>query len=974
MAEISVIRLVSSITQLVIFGSKVVSRLHEFQSSVNEVPKTFRDIMIQLPLVIDTLKQTERQADAGHVGEETAKALRPVVDECLSQIKLLEDILAKAMPAKEDSDWKRRFKALSSFAHDGDVQKITASLERYVQTLTYYQASQRFEPILEIPRRKTCFMVRFDQDPNFIGREDTIKEIGERFKMRQRRVAVAGIGGVGKSQIAIEYCYRYRDSHPEANVFWVHASNYARFKEEYKNIARELSLPGIDDPDVDTLQLVSKWLSDDINGPWLLVLDNADDMEILFGSNSPTSPQQKIQGPATTLASYLPRSPNGSIIITTRDRRVGERLANRQKPISVLPFMTADAEKLLRCKTLESDEWDRVESIELLEALGYLPLAITQAAAFVSENDITITEYLEMLRAGNSDTEDILEEDLLDPGRDPEIRNSVFQTWRLSFDQIRRQKPRAAEILSLMAVLDRQAISDALLRNDDERNVEFITAVGTLKAFSLITEERKGAIFGMHRLVQFSTQMWLKSKHELIKWQEKALEVVSKHCPSNGEYENWASWRAVNPHVQAVLGYDLQTECCLLQRAAILNGKGWYDRAQVRYSAAYDNMIEALAIREKILGPDNALTLDTAYNLGNLYLDQDKLTEAETMYERALAGKERILGPDHSSTLETVNSLGNLYGHQDRPGEAEMMHKRALAGFEKALGLDHTSTLRTVNDLANFYLYRDKLDEAEALYKRALAEFEEALGLDYMSMRGTVNGLGNLYMRRGRLGEAETMYKRALIGEEKALGPDHTSTLTTVHCLGALYHHQENLGEAEVMYKRALAGYKKALGSDHTWTLTTVHCLGDLYRCQEKFNEAEAMYKWALVGFEKALGSDHTWTLTTVYCQGNLYYRQEKLNKAEVMYKRALAGFEKALGPDHTTTLATVNSLGGLYSRQNKFDKTEAMYERALAGYENALGPNHTWTLATAECLGMLFQSQGQLDKAEAMFKRALPR
>jgi hypothetical protein len=197
MAEIAVIGLVSSIIQIVDFGSKVVSRLNEFQSTVDEVPKTFRDIKIQLPLVIDTLKQTQRQADAGCVNEETAKALRPVIDECLSQVKLLGDILVKAMPAKDDSDWKRRFKALSSFAHDGTVQQITARLERYVQTLTYYQSSQYSKPTLKPPQRKTCFMVNFDQDPNFIGREDIIKEIGERFKMRQCRVAISGIGGVG---------------------------------------------------------------------------------------------------------------------------------------------------------------------------------------------------------------------------------------------------------------------------------------------------------------------------------------------------------------------------------------------------------------------------------------------------------------------------------------------------------------------------------------------------------------------------------------------------------------------------------------------------------------------------------------------------------------------------------------------------------------------------------------------------------
>lgn len=307
-----------------------------------------------------------------------------------------------------------------------------------------------------------------------------------------------------KSQIAIEYCYRYRHHHPKANIFWVHASNHARFAEAYYEIARELALPEIDNPDIDTLQLVLKWLNNNANGPWLLVLDNADDIETFFGSSRYSLPGQVKQSP-TALVSYLPQSSNGAIVITTRDRRIGKRLASREKPIAVLPFEMEDAERLLQ-KTLGEYELNSEESMALLEALDCLPLAITQAAAFIRENEISLLDYLELLRAGDEEVKDMLAENHYDPGRDLEIRNSVFQTWKISFDSIRKQKPRAAEILSLMAVLDRQAIQDKLVRRDDERKIDFITAIGTLKAFSLITEEKGGATFGMHRLVQLSTQ------------------------------------------------------------------------------------------------------------------------------------------------------------------------------------------------------------------------------------------------------------------------------------------------------------------------------------------------------------------------------------------------------------------------------------------------------------------------------------
>jgi hypothetical protein len=328
-----------------------------------------------------------------------------------------------------------------------------------------------------------------------------------------------------KSQIAIEYCYRYRRDHPKASIFWVHASNHARFTEAYHEIARELVLPDIDNPDIDTLQLVLKWLNNDGNGPWLLVLDNADDIQTFFGSSRHTSSGQDGQ-PPTALVSYLPQSSKGGMVITTRDRRIGERLASREKPIVVLPFEMEDAKRLLQ-NTLCEDELKDEESMALLEALDFLPLAITQADAFIRENDISLVDYLESLRASDEEMKDLLAEDQHDPGRDLEIRNSVFQTWRMSFESIRKQKPRAAEILSLMAALDRQAIQEVLIRRGDERKIDFTTAIGILKAFSLITEEKGRGTFGMHRLVQLSTQRWLEQEDVIEEWQERALIAVS---------------------------------------------------------------------------------------------------------------------------------------------------------------------------------------------------------------------------------------------------------------------------------------------------------------------------------------------------------------------------------------------------------------------------------------------------------------
>ena len=151
-----------------------------------------------------------------------------------------------------------------------------------------------------------------------------------------------------KSQIAIQYCYRYKSEQPHGHVFWVHCGSVARFDQGYKEIARKLNLPGLHDQAVDIVKSVCDWLSDDGNGPWFLILDNADDKEIFFGPSSNSQPQDGLQQQLGPLARLIPRSLHGLTLITTRDRRVGERLAERDRPITVLPLEVEDAEDMLR--------------------------------------------------------------------------------------------------------------------------------------------------------------------------------------------------------------------------------------------------------------------------------------------------------------------------------------------------------------------------------------------------------------------------------------------------------------------------------------------------------------------------------------------------------------------------------------------------------------------------------------------------
>ena len=218
---LAAVGLASAIVQLIDFGSKVVIRLREFSAEVDEVPKTFRSIKVQLPLILSILQQTKDQADARQVDEDTARALEAVVGECTATVKQLDERLTKALPNDKASPWQRYRKALSSLAQDKKIVELQASIERFIPTLTSYQtlviskdlslrpAAGSSDANPPKPNRKPCFMVQFEQDPNFVGREDELREITARFK-EQHRVVLSGIGGVGyvRSLSASDFDFR----------------------------------------------------------------------------------------------------------------------------------------------------------------------------------------------------------------------------------------------------------------------------------------------------------------------------------------------------------------------------------------------------------------------------------------------------------------------------------------------------------------------------------------------------------------------------------------------------------------------------------------------------------------------------------------------------------------------------------------------------------------------------------------------
>ncbi|KAJ5635765.1 uncharacterized protein N7484_009078 [Penicillium longicatenatum] len=753
---------------------------------------------------------------------------------------------------------------------------------------------------------------------NFVGRQAELDSLWQYLKptdSQSRKVAVLhGLGGMGKTQLAVRFAREHK--HDFTTVLWLNGKDRDTLLQSFSSTLSRLPGHSQNHEAINNEELegrakqVLRWLATDGNSRWLLIFDNIDQYSPI---------DSDIDG-GYDIGTFFPPADHGFILITSR--LLGLTELGRSFPVRKLDL--TDAIQLLsqNCGLTTNTTKDLESSPDILtlsSRLDGLPLAITIAAAFMRQTGASVTEYLQYYQESWSDLQ------LQSSAGRQYQQGNMLQTWMISYREIQKRDPNAAQLLLLLARFDNRDIWYELvkggqcasnipswLKKATSSGLAFKTTLRTLIGFSFLETKQQEGSYAMHPVVKDWCLHIISNDNNVNSIQICELALISVGCivPGANDKNSSELQRRLIPHANYVQHGELSGNDFAIWRAF--------------------------------------------HGLGNLYSTQGKLKEANETYQRALAGYEKALGPDHASTLHTVHDLGTLYKRQDKLQLAEKMYQRALAGCEIALGPDHTYTLNVVHSLGHLYHIQDKRKEAEEIYQRALVGFEK-VGPDHTHTLDAVHSLGHLYCAQyNKLKEAEEMYQRVLVGYEKALGPDHVSTLAIVRSLGSLYRRQDKLEEAEKMYQRALVGYEMALGPDHTYTLTTVLGLGHLYYIQGKQKEAEAMYQRAIAGHEKTLGPDHTRTLDAVHSLGNLYYIQDKLKEANEMYQRALAGYEKALGSDHASTLAIIRCLGNLYRHQDNLKEAEKMYQRALAGYEKTLGSDHRMTQRVLEQLGKL--------------------
>ncbi|KAF2716694.1 hypothetical protein K431DRAFT_307599 [Polychaeton citri CBS 116435] len=428
-------------------------------------------------------------------------------------------------------------------------------------------------------------IIPFHHDPDHVERSALLDEVSGKLSVSGARVALFGLGGAGKTRLAVEYARQVRKRSPQTWALWLHAGTAARFEQSVRDVAEHMRIHGRHDPKANIFQLFRVWLCNRKKGEWLVILDSVDDAGFLFAKPATAAERRLID--------YLPVCEHGSILFTTRSQHVASLLTHTSQIIHVPPMVPSDAQELLQ-KKLGGEERDRY--CQLAVALDCLPLALAQAAAYIHQRrpKCSIKDYLAKLQNSRSRTT-LLRSDPQFPDRDEEASSSILKTWQISFDYISRMRPSAADLLSTMSFCDPQAIPEILMHDnrssDDSHDLDqvcddsFGEDVTTLRSFSFISATTDRESWEMHRLVQDATRMWLEDRRRLEVFQARFIHRLNEVFPS-GHYENWQACQLLFPHAQFVAGQPPSDENTRSRWASVMYHAAWYAWQKGQLAAA----------------------------------------------------------------------------------------------------------------------------------------------------------------------------------------------------------------------------------------------------------------------------------------------------------------------------------------------------------------------------------------------------
>ncbi|KAF3904662.1 Nephrocystin-3 [Orbilia brochopaga] len=561
----------------------------------------------------------------------------------------------------------------------------------------------------------------------------------------------------------------------------------------------------------------------------------------------------------------------------------------------------------------------------LLKALDYMPLAISHAAAYINQRHprITVDKYTQQLITNGEELERLLSRNSFELNRDRDAPRSILATWQISFEHIRRENRSAADLLSFMSFFNPQGIPEFMPRDcfdggpDWEHNFE--ENLSLLTSYSLVKANTDGAL-EMHRLVQFATRSWLRSRDKEKEMRQKFLAALSEAFP-DGTFETWPQCRLLLPHVEPWVNTHLKEKADIGYWATILTNAAWYLKCQKVF------------------------------------------IQAEILARRSVAANTDLRGRRHPLTRESTHVLIEIWtsGYTSLPEDAEETVRMTLEADVQQHGPASERALSAWSQLGMVYYSQRRYDKAEEIHRWVVQKQREALGSKNLATLVERNKVAMSLAMQGKLKDAEQIYRQVLSIQENDRKKEDPELIMVKWHLGVVLKNQERYEEAREFLQGAVEDCEKVFGEGHSGKLDVRFDLAQVFQWQEKYEQAEQILQDILENLKGRSEGSHLFNLSVRHSLAVVKLRQGKSQEAELIFEEVLAGREKLLAEDHLyseDTLATVECLAFCYWKQGRYDAAFDMYRRAYDGYERLKGPHHSFTLDCREQFEEMLQER----------------
>jgi tetratricopeptide (TPR) repeat protein len=760
---------------------------------------------------------------------------------------------------------------------------------------------------------------------------------------------VQGMGGIGKTQLAVEFAHRY--GRYFGGVHWLDCAESDAISAEITSCGSKMQLRPWPRKRADQVErTLAAWSG--IDRRRLVILDNLEDT-----------------GAAREWLQHL-RSVGTAQLVTARFGRWPKDLGVESLRLRI--FTLDESLEFLR-QYLPADRATDQELSSLAERLGRLPLALELAGRYLHDTRVlSVGAYLQRIDQGLSHPS--MRDWEATRGSPTDHDLNLAHSFALSWERVEDTAARRLFRVVGHCAPNRPIPNDLLQQALDLDQEDYALALGRLVALGLLDLDDPGAGPSIHPLLADFALTVPPDNYELgddafqpLASLAAAMESMARELSETGFPMRLAPLR---PHLAAVAPAAERAK--LDQAAALWSVLGWHLHDVAAYRQAQAAYERALAVRRKELGKKHPDTAAVISDLGILFVEQNKYAKARTYLKRSLAIRKKKLGKKHPDTATAFNDLGNLFSAQGKYVKARTYLERALAIRRKALGKKDLATAVTLNDLGLVHSALNDFQAARAHFERALRINEAKLEPNHIEIATNLTNLGIVLQDLGELQAAREHYERALAVDEAAVGPHHPRVATDFNNLALLL---QELGDPEAAKKhleRALRINEETFGPDHSEVATNLDNLGDVLSDLDEPLTAREHYERALAIREEKLGRKHPDTAATLHDLGLALQQLGDLVAARGHLERALEIDRAAFGPDHQQVATDLASLADVLQEMGELRAARQCYKQALAIRKDTLGKNHPDTAAVLDGLGILFLEMGKHAKAQAHLERAL--